>query len=107
MSIVYLLKNQHDHYLNRSGEWVTAENHKTLFHTKHKDEAVNVKAEFSVKNAELRIYIFERSLDDTDNARLSSNSVTEGAPARDHSSKDTNNNQDTGDDDTGPLRQSM
>lgn len=67
MSIVYLLKNQHNHYLDKSGEWVSGEHQKTLYRTAHKDEAINQKVEFSVKNFELRISIFEVSLDDRGN----------------------------------------
>ena len=59
MSTVYLLKNQHDHYLDKAGEWVNGENSKSLYRTAHKDEAINQKLEFSVKNFELRIEVTE------------------------------------------------
>lgn len=71
MSIVYLLKNQHDHYLDKSGEWVSAENARTLYRALYKDEALNRKVEFSVKNSDLRISIFEAALNDKGNIELS------------------------------------
>lgn len=57
MSEVFLLKNQHGAYLERSGEWVDPMQSKTLFRTPHRDEAINQKVELAVKNAELRVEI--------------------------------------------------
>ncbi len=54
---VYLLRNQHHEYLDRSGEWVNGSESKSLYRTEFKDEAINQKVKFSVKNAELRIEI--------------------------------------------------
>lgn len=59
MSIVYLLKNQHNQYLERSGEWAPPESSKSLFRTEFKDEAINRKVEFSVKNVSLRLAVVE------------------------------------------------
>lgn len=64
MNTVYLLKNQDNQYLNKSGEWVPGENQKSLYRSIYKDEALNQKAEFSVKNFELRITIAEAKLDE-------------------------------------------
>ncbi len=64
MSIVYLLKNQHNHYLDRAGEWVHPDSGKTLFRTIHKDEAINQKVEHTVKDPELRLSVTEASLGD-------------------------------------------
>lgn len=64
MSIVYLLQNQHDHYLNRAGEWVNGDTAASLFRTAHKDEAINQKVEYSVKQIDQRIRIVEAELDE-------------------------------------------
>ncbi|WP_086934067.1 hypothetical protein [Agarilytica rhodophyticola] len=64
MNTVYLLKNQHNEYLDKSGEWVVGDNQKSLFRSVYKDEALNQKAEFSVKNFELRITITEAEIDE-------------------------------------------
>lgn len=64
MSIVYLLKNQHNHYLDRAGEWVHPDSGKTLFRTVYKDEAINQKVEHTVKDPELRLMVTEASLGD-------------------------------------------
>ncbi|MFL0811081.1 MAG: hypothetical protein K6L76_11750 [Agarilytica sp.] len=62
MSIVYLLKNQHEQYLNKSGEWVEGEAASTLFRSLHKDEAINQRVELSVKQMEMRIDIAKAEL---------------------------------------------
>lgn len=64
MAIVYLLQNQDKHFLDRSGEWVTSENNQSLYRTTHKDEAINQKVEFSVKNPHLRIAVTEACLNE-------------------------------------------
>lgn len=67
MSIVYLLQNQNQHFLDKSGEWVTAENTKPLYRTQFKDEAINRKVEFSVKNFELRIVVTQATVAENGN----------------------------------------
>ena len=58
MTQFYLLKNQHNQFLDRSGTWVdSSHTDNTLFKTVHKDEAVNQKVELIVKNPELRVYV--------------------------------------------------
>ncbi len=59
MSIVYLLQNQHEQFLSKSREWVDGKVGAALFRTEFKDEAINQKVEFSVKQAELRITLVE------------------------------------------------
>jgi len=54
---VFLLQNQHDQYLGKSGEWLSGTDSKTLFRTQHKDEAINQKVEVAVKQADARIQI--------------------------------------------------
>ena len=59
MSIVYLLQNQHEQFLSKSREWVDGKAGGTLYRTEYKDEAINQKVEFSVKQADLRITLVE------------------------------------------------
>lgn len=57
MTEVFLLKNQHGNFLEKSGEWVNPTQSKSLYRTLHKDEAINQKVELAVKNADLRVEI--------------------------------------------------
>ena len=57
MTQFYLLKNQHNQFLDRSGTWVDSQTESSLFKTIHKDEAINQKVELIVKNPELRIFV--------------------------------------------------
>lgn len=64
MTQVYLLKNQKDEFLDRSGDWVKSGDEKTLFKTIHKDEAINQRVEYTVKNPEMRIFIETAAVND-------------------------------------------
>lgn len=57
MGEVYILKNQNNEFLDKSGGWATIHETKSFYRTPHKDEALNQKVEFSVKRPELRIAI--------------------------------------------------
>ncbi|MFL0800895.1 MAG: hypothetical protein K6L80_10630 [Agarilytica sp.] len=72
MSIVYLLQNQHDQYLSKAGEWLEGDAASALYRTEHKDEAINRKVEFTVKNVALRISIVKASLRENGTPELSS-----------------------------------
>jgi len=71
MSTVYILKNQRNEFLDKSGNWVGGENSKSLYRSAHKDEAINQKVEFSVKQAALRISVSEAKLLDAGKLELS------------------------------------
>ena len=62
MTTVYLLKNQHNEYLEKSGEWAAVTNTKSLYRSQYKDEVVNQKVEIAMKNIQLRIEIVETRL---------------------------------------------
>lgn len=79
MSIVYLLKNQHGHYLDKAGEWVSPENSRSLYRSVHKDEALNRKVEFSVKNFDLRISLFEAEINDKGDIEFSDEALAAAA----------------------------
>lgn len=57
MSEAYILKNQFDLFLDKHGEWVDQAEPSSLYRTVHKDEAINIMVEHSVKNPDLRIKI--------------------------------------------------
>ncbi|WP_370980670.1 hypothetical protein [Agaribacterium sp. ZY112] len=58
---VYILRNQHQQYLNKSHEWIAGGDSKTLYRSSHKDEAINEKVELTVKNPDLRIRVVAAS----------------------------------------------
>lgn len=57
MSKIYLLRNQHQQYLNKNGDWTYDLTAKDVYHTSHKDEVINRKVELSVRDAALRIFV--------------------------------------------------
>ncbi len=57
MSDVYILKNQYDLFLDKHGEWVDQADPSVLYRTVHRDEAINVKVEHTVKHPDLRIQV--------------------------------------------------
>ncbi len=79
MSIVYLLQNQHNQYLSKAGEWLEGDAASALYRTEHKDEAINRKVEFTVKNVELRIVIVKASLRENGTPELSNTPKNEQA----------------------------
>lgn len=52
---VFVLRNQHNEYLNKSREWIASGDSKTLYRTEHRDEVINEKVEIAVKRPDLRI----------------------------------------------------
>ncbi len=78
MTQVYLLKNQNDEFLDRSGEWVKSGDEKTLFKTIHKDEAINQRVEYTVKNPELRIFIETAAVNDDGKLALCHSALPSG-----------------------------
>lgn len=55
MTDVFVLRNQHNQFLNKSLEWIATGESKTLYRTPHKDEMINQKVELTVKRPDLRI----------------------------------------------------
>ena len=54
MASVFVVKNQHNHYLNKQLEWVDGSENHTLYRTPHKDEAINTVFEVSSRDIYLR-----------------------------------------------------
>jgi hypothetical protein len=63
MSEVYIIRNQGHLYLNKQGEWVDGSDSHGLFRTVHKDEALNMKAELSVRDPHVRLTLVTGTLD--------------------------------------------
>lgn len=68
MKELYLLIDQHNNFLNKEGQWLPLNEAKlcptTLFRTPLKDEAINQKVEYIVKNPELRIAVTTATADE-------------------------------------------
>ncbi|MBX2858381.1 MAG: hypothetical protein KTR17_06940 [Cellvibrionaceae bacterium] len=64
MPEIYLLKNQHHAYLDKSNLWINSGERRQLFRTPHRDEALNMRVEWAVKHPELRIEITKVPLDE-------------------------------------------
>ena len=61
--LMYVIRNQNQLFLSKSGEWLSHHEVKSLFRTEFKDEAVNQKIELTVKDAELRLNVIEVEAD--------------------------------------------
>ncbi|WP_444906868.1 hypothetical protein [Microbulbifer sp. SSSA008] len=55
MSHVYVLTNQHQQFLSKSGEWTDGREPNKLFRSEHKDVAINQMFEANTRNVSLRI----------------------------------------------------
>ena len=64
MSEAFILKNQHDQFLDKHNEWVDQADTGVLYRTIHKDEAINMMVELSVKNADMRLRVVACTLGD-------------------------------------------
>lgn len=64
MQEVYIIRNQDYLYLNKHGDWVDGCESHSLFRTAHKDEALNMKVELSVRHPRLRLTLVSGALDE-------------------------------------------
>jgi hypothetical protein len=64
MASAFIFQNQNDQFLNKNNEWVDGSESQSLLKTLFKDEALNIKAEQSVKNPELRLRIVSCNISD-------------------------------------------
>lgn len=71
MPKAFIFQNQHQQYLNKSSEWVDGSESQALLKTLYKDEALNIKAEQSVRNPELRLSIVPCTLNTKGHPELS------------------------------------
>lgn len=57
MTVLYIIQNQHQHFLSKQGEWLDGSESASIYRTEHKDEAINLKVEHAVRQPELRLKI--------------------------------------------------
>lgn len=98
MDQLYVIQNQHQHYLSKQGEWVDGSDNQILFRTAHKDEAINIKVEHAVRSPELRLKIVSVTTNDKGRIQLASAPSTQSidsaandsftAPEQDSTSKE-------------------
>jgi hypothetical protein len=70
MTQVFIIQNHDQMYLSKQGGWVDGSDANQLFRSMHKDEAINVKVEQSVRNPQLRLSVLTCELDAKDHLRL-------------------------------------
>lgn len=70
MTEVFIIQNRDQTYLTKQGEWVSGDAAASLFRSPHKDEAVNMKVEQSVRNPQLRLTIVTAQLNDKGSLHL-------------------------------------
>lgn len=54
---MFIICNQHQQILEKSGNWQYGEENRSVYRTQHKDEAINQIVELTVKNPDLRAKI--------------------------------------------------
>jgi len=65
MTTIFVIQNQHGHYLGKQQQWLDGRDRRLLFRTAHRDEAVNVIFEQSSKDIYLRAQPLECEFDDS------------------------------------------
>lgn len=63
MTDVFIIQNQHHQFLDKHGTWVESGDSAQLYRTAHRDEAINIKVEHSVRDPNLRLSIRPCRLD--------------------------------------------
>lgn len=64
MSKVFVVTNQHGHFIDKHRQWVDGRDPKVLFRSPHRDEAINLVFELSSKDIYLRAEAVSVELDD-------------------------------------------
>jgi hypothetical protein len=60
---VFVIRNQHKHYLGKHGEWLDGSHPTALFRTTHRDVAVNELIDHNIRDVELRGEILDCEAD--------------------------------------------
>ena len=63
MSQVFVILNQHGHYLGKQKQWLDGRDRRLLFRSPHRDEVVNLVFELSNKDIDLRAEILGCEID--------------------------------------------
>ena len=66
MSDVFVIRNQEGYYATKQREWTDGRDARTVFRTRHKDEAINLVFELSSRDINLRASTLTIELDDRD-----------------------------------------
>jgi len=101
MNDVFVLRNQHNEFLNKSSEWISTGDSKALFRSVHIDEVINQKVELTVKHPDLRIKVVE--VTQMPNGRINiegHDCIPKAVPLKVHS-----NNSDNSDDNSAQIEQ--
>ncbi|PID55050.1 MAG: hypothetical protein CR978_00720 [Gammaproteobacteria bacterium] len=64
MDSLYIIVNQHGHYLGKNKAWQDGRDPRTLYRTPHEDEALNTLFEVSAKDIELRGKVMAAEVND-------------------------------------------
>jgi hypothetical protein len=64
MATIFVIQNQHGHYLGKQQQWLDGRDKRLLFRTTHSDEVANVIFEQSSKDIHLRAQALACELDD-------------------------------------------
>ncbi|MAK44347.1 MAG: hypothetical protein CMN80_09385 [Spongiibacter sp.] len=64
MTNVFVIQNQHGHYLGKQQQWLDGRDRKLLYRTEHHDEAINTVFELSSKDIWLRANALACPLDE-------------------------------------------
>ena len=89
MTEAYVIQNQHAHFLDKNGEWSNGRENQSVYRTLHKDEAINVKVEQSVRNPELRLRVIPCALNDKGQPQITVQAPDDTAPAVDPAPTDS------------------
>jgi hypothetical protein len=60
---IYVIRNQHQHYLGRNGEWVDGSHLPALFRTPYRDAALNELVEVNLRDLSLRAELLSCATD--------------------------------------------
>lgn len=106
MSEYFVVKNQHGQYVNKQKEWVDGSEPKSLFRTKHKDEAINLVVELSSKDIYLRAMAFACELNDKMNPIVEVCTTMPTISEDDNGDDDSSTSDDTPQQDISPTSES-
>lgn len=67
---IFVIQNQDALFLSKHGDWIDGHNPHLVFRTHHKDEAVNVRVEHSVRDPFLRLRIITCATNEKGEPRL-------------------------------------
>lgn len=70
MAEVFIIQNHDQTYLSKHGDWIDGSQANQLFRSHHKDEAINIKVEQSVRNPQLRLSIISGQLNEKGQLRF-------------------------------------